>query len=155
PPLLRPGWKSRQESSTPGSRDRALRRYRYSQRGYDSMTRTRSFSSRIAIGAPRRLFSTEISSECLGIVSVRVKSPVDLGFQTTASLVRLMAAIRTSFETSSPSEVLSVTVVRYSRGSELSTVNGTRTDLPATPKVGRSRLNSSTSGSRVRLPTGT
>ena len=30
-----------------------------------------------------------------------------------------------------------------------------RTDLPATPKVGTSRLKSSTSGSRVRLPTGT
>ena len=42
-----------------------------------------------------------------------------------------------------------------SRGSELSIVNGTRTDLPATPKVGTSRLKSSTSGSRVRLPTGT
>ena len=37
----------------------------------------------------------------------------------------------------------------YSRGSELSIVNGTRTDLPATPKVGASRLSSSTSGSRV------
>ena len=42
--------------------------------------------------------------------------------------------------TSSPSDVLSVTVVTYSRGSELSIVNGTRTDLPATPKVGTSRL---------------
>ena len=48
-----------------------------------------------------------------------------------------------------------MTVVVYSRGSELSIENGTRTDLPATPKVGRSRLKSSTSGSRVRLPTGT
>ena len=48
-----------------------------------------------------------------------------------------------------------MTVVVNSRGSELSIENGTRTDLPATPKVGRSRLKSSTSGSRVRLPTGT
>ena len=31
-------------------------------------------------------------------------------------------------------------------------VNGTRTDLPATPNVGASRLSSSTSGSRVGLP---
>ena len=41
------------------------------------------------------------------------------------------------------------------RGSELSIENGIRTALPATPKVGTSRLKSSTSGRRVRLPTGT
>ena len=33
-------------------------------------------------------------------------------------------------------------------------MNGTWTDLPETPKVGRSRLRTSTSGRRVRLPTG-
>ncbi len=37
----------------------------------------------------------------------------------------------------------------------LSMVNGMRTALPATPKVGASRLSSSTSGSLVGLPTGT
>ena len=45
-----------------------------------------------------------------------------------------------------------MTVVQYSRGSELSIVNGMRTDLPATPNVGASRLSSSTSGSGVGLP---
>ena len=34
-------------------------------------------------------------------------------------------------------------------------MNGIRTDLPATPNVGASRLSSSTSGSRDGLPTGT
>ncbi len=84
-----------------------------------------------------------------------VKSPVPFGFQIRKSLVRVIAAIFTSLVTSSPSDDRMVTVVVNSRGSELSIENGTRTDLPATPKVGRSRLKSSTSGSRVRLPTGT
>ncbi len=65
-----------------------------------------------------------------------MKSPVAFGFQTSQSLVRLMAAMRTSLVTSSPSDERSWTVVTYSRGSELSIVNGMRTALPATPKVG-------------------
>ena len=63
-----------------------------------------------------------------------------LGFQMTQSLVRPIGAMRTSLVTSSPSDVLSVTVVTCSRGSVLSIVNGMRTDLPAMPKVGASRL---------------
>ena len=39
--------------------------------------------------------------------------------------------MRTSLDTSSPSDVRSVTVVTYSRGSELSIVKGIRTDLPS------------------------
>jgi hypothetical protein len=42
-----------------------------------------------------------------------------------------------------------------SRGSELSMTNGMRSGLPATAKVGTSKLLSSTSGSRVSDPTGT
>ena len=48
-----------------------------------------------------------------------------------------------------------MTVVRYSRGSVLSIVNGIRTDFPAMPNVGESRLSNSTSGNRDELPTGT
>ena len=92
---------------------------------------------------------------CLGTCSDTVSSPAPFGFQIRKSLVRVMAAIFTSFVTSSPSEARKVTVVVNSLGSELSIENGTRTDLPVMPKVGRSRLKSSTSGSLVRLPTGT
>ena len=73
----------------------------------------------------------------------------------THSLVRPIGATRTSFVTSSPSEVFKVTVVRYSRGNVLSIENGMRTDFPAMPNVGESRLSNSTSGSRDELPTGT
>jgi len=75
-----------------------------------------------------------------------------LGFHITKSVVRPIAATRTSFVTSSPSLVLRLTVVTYSRGSDESIVNGMRTVLPFTPNVGASRLSSSTSGRRVGLP---
>ena len=84
-----------------------------------------------------------------------MKSPAPFGFQTRKSLVRVMAATFTSLLTESPSDDRIVTVVVNSRGIELSIENGTRTDFPETPKVGRSRLKSSTSGNRERLPTGT
>ncbi len=72
-----------------------------------------------------------------GDVEREEKSPVPLGFQTIASLVRPIGATRTSLVTSSPSDVFKLTVVTCSRGSELSMVNGTRTALPPTPNVGR------------------
>src|SRR4051812_49170277 len=109
----------------------------------------------MAIGALSVLLSAMVSSGCLGTVSVNVTSPVLAGFQSTDPLVRPIAATRTSSVTSSPSDVFSVTVVRYSRGSVLSIVNGTRTALPTTPNVGAPRLTSSTSGSRAALPTRT
>src|SRR5947207_2734036 len=109
----------------------------------------------MAIGALSLLLSAMVSSGCLGTASVSVTSPVLAGFQSTDPLVRPIAATRTSSVTSSPSDVFSVTVVRYSRGSVLSIVNGTRTALPTTPNVGAPRLTSSTSGNRVVLPTGT
>src|SRR5947208_10034715 len=109
----------------------------------------------MAIGADSLLLSAIASSACLGTASVSVTSPVLAGFQSTDPLVRPIAATRTSSVTSSPSDVFNVTFVRYSRGSVLSIVNGMRTDLPTTPNVGAPRLTSSTSGSRVVLPTGT
>ncbi len=103
----------------------------------------------MAIGAVRRLLSSSASSAFGGTSSVTAKSPVAFGFQRIESLVRPIGAIRTSFDSSSPLVVCNVTVVTYSRGSELSIVNGMRTDLPTTPNVGASRLRTSTSGKRV------
>src|SRR3954453_18131708 len=144
-----------QESCTPGSRDRALRRYRYSQRGNDSTIKTRNFSSRIEIGTVSLLLSAIVSFACFGTSKVTVKFPVSLGFHTSASLVRPCGAMRTSLVTSSPFDVRKTTDVEHSRGSVLSIVKGIRTDLPTTAKVGASTLSSSTSGNRCGLPTGT
>src|SRR5580658_5022551 len=105
------------------------------------------------IGAVRRLLSTSVSSGLGGTARFTVKSPTVFGFHRIESLVRAIGAMWTSFDSSSPFDVRRVTVVTYSRGRELSTVNGMRTDLPTTPKVGASRLSNSTSGSRVGLPT--
>src|SRR4051794_21762782 len=105
------------------------------------------------IGAESLLFSTKVSSACLGTERLKVKSPVVLGFQTTSSVVLVIGSTLTSLVTSSPSDVLRVTVARYGEGIALSMVKGIRTAFPATPKVGASRLNSSTSGSRDALPT--
>ena len=70
-----------------------------------------------------------VSPAWIGTLSVTVKSPNSVGFHTTASLVRPCGAMRTSLTISSPSEVLSVTVVSVSRGSELSMEKGIRTGL--------------------------
>ncbi len=64
-----------------------------------------------------------------GTASFTVKSPTAFGFHRIESLVRAIGAMCTSFESSSPLDVRSVTVVTYSRGSELSMVNGIRTDF--------------------------
>ncbi len=69
------------------------------------------------------------------------------------SLVRPIAAIRTSLVTSSPSLVFMTTVVVCSRGKVLSIVNGMRTDLPTMANVGESMLSNSRSGNRAALPT--
>src|SRR5829696_9080067 len=118
------------ESCTPGSRDKALRRYRYSHRGNDSTIRTRSFSSRIEIGTVSLLLSAIVSFACLGTSNVTVKLPVSLGFQTTAWFARPCGAMRTSLVTSSPLDVRKITDVEDSRGRVLSMVNGIRTDFP-------------------------
>ncbi len=101
------------------------------------------------------LFSASVSSRCWGIIErereiARGPGLPDQPVAGTRSWGR--SALPWSPRRRRKSR--RVTVVMYSRGSELSIVNGTRTDLPAMPKVGRSRLKSSTSGSRVRLPTG-
>ncbi len=61
----------------------------------------------------------------------------------------------TDFVTTSPVEDFIASVAVSSRGSELSMVNGMRSGLPATAKVGTSKLVNSTSGSRVSAPSGT
>src|SRR4051794_34003965 len=130
------------ESCTPGSRDNALRKYRYSHRGSDSTIKTRNFSSRIEIGTVSLLLSAIVSFACFGTSKVTVKFPVSLGFHTSASLVRPCGAMRTSLVTSSPFDVRKTTDVEHSRGSVLSIVKGIRTDLPTTAKVGASTLSS-------------
>src|SRR4051794_30514335 len=110
------------ESCTPGSRDNALRRYRYSHLGNDSMIRTRSFSSRIEIGTVSLLLSAIVSFACFGTSNVTVKFPVSLGFHTRASFVRPCGAMRTSLVTSSPLDVRKTTDVDDSRGRVLSIV---------------------------------
>src|SRR3954462_9157995 len=109
----------------------------------------------MAIGAESVLLSGIASSGCLGTSRVSVTSPTLAGFHWTEPVVRPIGATRTSSLTVSPVDVFIVTVVRYSRGSVLSIVNGTRTALPTTPNVGAPRLTSSPSGSRVVLPTRT
>src|SRR5215208_3615140 len=105
------------ESWTPGSRDNAFRRYRYSHRGNDSTIKTRSFSSRMEIGTVSLLLSAIVSFACFGTSNVTVKLPISLGFHTSASFVRPCGAMWTSFVTSSPLDVRKTTDVEHSRGS--------------------------------------